>query len=100
MQTFKAPTKAAASAAGGDTQTLSRTLSRVLLQEIATGRYYQAPGIWSTDEEHALDFRTGSAARECAIRLSLTNVRLVMMQEFKDRQTFRLKGSSKTADRP
>jgi len=95
MQTFKSATKAVPSAAQGDTQTLSRTLSKVLLQEVATGRYYQAPGIWCVDEEHALDFRTGSAARECTVRLNLTNVRLVMMQEFRDCQTFRLKGNAK-----
>ena len=100
MQTFKATNMAAASAARGDTQSLSRTLSRVLLQEIATGRYYQGPGIWSTDEAHALDFQTGSAARECAVRSNLTNVRIVMTHEFRDCQTFRLKTGSTPSGQP
>jgi hypothetical protein len=98
MDTFRSVSRAAGPAVNGDTQSISRTLARVVLQEVPTGRYYQGPGVWVTEEAHALDFRTGSAAMECAGRLNLTNVQVVMTQEFRERQTFPLKANSKPAD--
>ena len=64
--------------------------SQVFLQEIATGRYFRAPSVWSMDEAHALHFRTGYAARECATRLNLTNVQIVIMEEFRECRVFTL----------
>ena len=81
----------------GDTQIVSRTFARVVLQEIPTSRYYQGPGVWTSDILHACDFQTGSAAMECAARLNLSNVQLVMTQEFRDCQIFPLKNSLKPA---
>src|SRR4051812_20994481 len=81
----------------GDTQFVSRTLARVVIQEIATGRYYQGPGLWTADIQRACDFHTGSAARECATRLKLSNAQVVMTQEFTDRQVFPLGKNVKAA---
>jgi len=51
--------------------------SHVVIQEVATKRYFRAPGVWSVDEAHALKFQTISAAHKCADRLNLTNVQVV-----------------------
>jgi len=78
----------AATAVESNTQYFRRILSQVLLQEIATGRYYQGAGIWSSDAAGAVKFRTDSAARECATRLNLTNVQVVITHEFRECQIF------------
>ena len=96
METHGATTRTGGTAIKGDTQTFDRTLARVLLQEIATGRYYQSPGVWTSDEAQAFDFQTGSAARECAVKLSLVTVQVVKKQEFRERQIFPLLSSIKS----
>jgi len=95
MEMHGATTKAGGTAIKADTQSFDRTLARVLLQEVATGRYYQSPGVWTSDEAHAFDFQTGSAARECAAKLSLVNVQVVKKQEFRERQIFPLPSTIK-----
>ena len=77
----------------GDTELISRKLSRVFLQETATERYYDAHGLWILDEAQAFDFRTCSAAHEYAARLSLSNVQIVLQHEFQERLVFRLRTS-------
>jgi hypothetical protein len=96
METLNATSKTGGTTAKGDTQFFNRTLARVLIQEIPTGRYYRGPGVWAADEAQAFDFQTGSAARECAAKLGLANVQVVMTQEFRQCQIFALKSSLKT----
>src|SRR5262245_14043814 len=90
MDPSEPASSAAATAVESDTQYFRRTLSQVLLQEIATRRYYQAPGLWCSHAGCAMQFPTGSAARECATRLNLTNVQVVMVHEFRECQLFPL----------
>ena len=51
--------------------------SHVVIQDLATKRYFRAPGVWSLDDAHALKFQTISAACKHATRLNLTNVHVV-----------------------
>src|SRR5262245_11795601 len=67
-----------------DTQYFRRFLSEVLLQELATGRYYQAPSLWCSNPACAEKFPTASAARACATQLGLTNVQVVTVHEFRE----------------
>jgi hypothetical protein len=90
MESCEAATGAAAAAMESDTHYFRRILAQVLLQEIATGRYFQASGLWSSHASLAMKFRTASEARECATQHSLTNVQVVMMHEFRECEIFPL----------
>jgi len=80
----------------GDTEIFSRPLSRVLLQEIPTGRYFQTSGFWTWEVGKATDFQTGSAALECAMKLRLPNVQVVFMQEIKSCRIHPVKSSMRS----
>jgi hypothetical protein len=69
---------APASATGYDTEFLRRHSSKVLIQDAATRRYLTATGLWTTQPELAMTFRSGSSALEHVNRLKLNNVNLVL----------------------
>jgi len=85
---------AASAARGGikfDTQLLRRHLSKVVIQETATGRFWQSTGLWTTDPKKATSFQTCSAALEEATLLKLQNVQLVLTREIKECEIIPLK---------
>jgi hypothetical protein len=88
MESCTEATKPVGSLKGG--KTFLWLFSQVFLQEIATRRYFRAPSTWSMDQAHALQFRTGYEARECATRLKLTNVQIVIMEELRECRVFML----------
>ncbi|HNQ73786.1 MAG TPA: hypothetical protein PKN95_09305 [Verrucomicrobiota bacterium] len=67
-------------AASCDTEFLSRHATKVILQDNATRRYLTATGLWTTQPETALTFRSGSAAVEYAAQKSLKHVNLVLIR--------------------
>jgi len=93
MGSWTVTTRTGGAEAKGETRFFNRTLSKALIQEIPTGRYYRGPSVWTADEGRAFDFRTGSAARECATKLNLSNVQVVMRQELREWYIFVLKSS-------
>lgn len=64
-----------------DTQLLRRHVSKVLIQEAATRRYWQSAGIWTTDAARASSFASYSAALEEATRLKLQNLQVILTRE-------------------
>jgi hypothetical protein len=76
-----------------DTQYLRRHFSKVVIQESATGRFWQNAGFWTTDLEKATSFQTCSAALEQATHLKLQNVQLVLTREIKECEIIPLKTS-------
>lgn len=73
------PTQAApVSASGYDTEFLRRNSSKVLIQDAATRRYLTASGVWSSQAEDALPFRSGSSAMERVNQLRLHKVNFVL----------------------
>lgn len=69
---------APASGAGYDTEFLSRHSTKVLIQDAATRRYLTVAGLWTTQSDQALTFRSGSSALQHLTRKKLINVRLVL----------------------
>lgn len=76
-----------------DTRFLRRDLTKVVIQEIATRRYWGSRGVWTSEIEKANDFQTGTSALEHVRRLELPNVQLVVIHEFKECQVIPLKTS-------
>lgn len=69
---------APASAAGYDTDFLSRQASKVLIQDAVTRRYLTVADLWTPQADQAMTFRSGSAAMEHVNRKKLTRVQLVL----------------------
>lgn len=69
---------ATTSAAGYDTEFLSRHSTKVLIQDAATRRYLTVAGLWTTLPDQAMTFRSGSSAMQHLTQKRLSNVRLVL----------------------
>jgi hypothetical protein len=54
---------------------------RQLLQRIADGRYYQRPGTWTANADHARSFADAHEAAACCRRERLPPARLVLKFE-------------------
>ena len=67
-----------ASAAGYDTEFLSRNSTKVLIQDAATRRYLTVADVWTKQPELAMTFPSGSAAMEHVTRKKLVKVQLVL----------------------
>ena len=76
-----------------NTQLLRRHFTKVVIQEMPTGRYWESNGVWTTDIDHATIFRTCTAALEQATHLKLQNVQLVMTREIKELEIIPVKTS-------
>ena len=66
-----------------DTQFLSQSSTKVLIQMTATRRYLGTGGLWLEDIEQARTYRSGSAAMEEVGRLNLGKVQLVLVRNIK-----------------
>ena len=78
-QTTQLPSKAM----NYDTQFLSQSSTKVLIQRTATRRYLGSSGLWIEDIEQARAYRSGSAAMEEVGRLNLGKVQLVLIRNIK-----------------
>ncbi len=76
-----------------DTQFLRRHFLQVVIQEIATGRYWQRTGLWTYNRDMATAFQSCSAALEQATHLQLQNVQLVLTREIKECEVIPIKTS-------
>jgi hypothetical protein len=86
-------TKVQSAGIGSDTRFLRRDFTRVVIQEIPTGRYWGSRGVWTSEIETANNFQTATAALEHGRRLGLSNVQVVVVHEFKESQVIPLKTS-------
>ncbi len=76
-----------------DTQFLRRHFTKVVIQEMPTGRYWKSSGVWTANVDGATSFQTCSAALEQATHLKLQNVQLVLTREIKECEVIPLKAS-------
>jgi hypothetical protein len=67
-----------------DTQFLSQHCIKVVIQEIATRRFWGQGGFWLLELEQAITFDSRSAALEAASHHNLHNVQLVLSRELKE----------------
>ena len=75
---------------------LRRDSTKVVIQEIPTGRYWDSKGIWTSDFENATAFLSCYAALEQMDRYRLSNVQLILARELKEYQIIPLKPRTNT----
>jgi hypothetical protein len=78
-----------------DQQFLRRHISKVLIQEAATRRYWQSAGVWTADAAKASNFASYSAALEQATRLKLRNVQVILTHYITECEVIPLEASFK-----